>query len=140
MKPSDWGPHLWNSLHIIALGYPETSPSWQQRFNYKSHFTNFGNILPCIKCSINFKRHMDELPIDGYLDSRAKLFEWTVLLHNIVNKESKKKEWTVDEAHASIRSIMHKNDGNGNGTILAWFNVVLVVIVVFLVVYFRRRI
>jgi hypothetical protein len=37
-------------------------------------------------------------PIEGYMDSGKLLFEWTVTLHNVVNRELGKREWTVEEA------------------------------------------
>ena len=36
--------------------------------------------------------------IDNYLESREKLFEWTVIIHNEVNKLLGKEIWSVDKA------------------------------------------
>jgi hypothetical protein len=49
---------------------------------------------------VNYKRHIDaEMPpIEGFMDSGKALFEWTVALHNLVNRELGKREWTVEEA------------------------------------------
>jgi hypothetical protein len=142
MKPKDWGPHLWNALHVVALGYP-TTPTWQQKFDYKTFFTGFGNILPCFKCSINYKRHLVELPIDTFLESRSSLFEWTVRLHNIVNREVGKRELSTDQAYAYIveKMTIDKSDSTQiywKLMLLVTSNVVLVGIIVFLV-YFRRK-
>lgn len=92
MQPSAWGPSLWRSIHYIALGYPdaELANAPMVRAQYREFYTNLWMVIPCLKCSLNYKRHLQELPIDGYLDSSAKLFEWTVLLHNIVNIELSK--------------------------------------------------
>lgn len=97
MMPDTWGKHLWFSIHFIALDYPE-NPSSMVMAEYKSFFENLWKVIPCYKCSVNYKRHLSELPISDYLDSRESLFAWTVELHNIVNKETGKPVMRLDEA------------------------------------------
>ncbi|KAG2422439.1 hypothetical protein HXX76_016009 [Chlamydomonas incerta] len=48
----------------------------------------------------NYRRHLTELPIEPYLASGTRLFEWTVLLHNTVNRELGKPEWTLAQARS----------------------------------------
>lgn len=84
-------------MHVAALGFPDY-PSPETVAAYKQFYENFGNILPCKKCSINYAGHLIELPLEDALSSRDKLFAWTVKLHNIVNKETSKPQWTVDYA------------------------------------------
>jgi len=97
MQPSVWGPHVWRTIHYIALGYPDNADSMA----YKEFFLNLWKVIPCLKCSINYKRHLDELPpIDQYLGSKDDLFKWTVALHNIVNMELGKPQMDVDTARA----------------------------------------
>ena len=98
MDPVKFGPCLWRSIHIIALGYPE-NPSEIDKQTYTNYYRDLWKIIPCLKCSLNYRRHWTELPIYSYLDSRHHLFEWTVLLHNIVNKELGKKQITLEEAY-----------------------------------------
>ena len=97
VSPSQWGKHFWNCIHLVAMGYPD-APLPQEREDYKIFMTTFGKILPCSKCRVNFKRHIDELPIDLFLFGRQQLFDWTVQMHNIVNRELGKREWTYQEA------------------------------------------
>lgn len=81
---------MWQMLHYIAIGYPD-EPDFATRGAYRSFFVNLGAVLPCHVCAENYARHLSELPIDAYLDGGSKrLFEWTVLLHNIVNVENGK--------------------------------------------------
>lgn len=101
MQPEIWGPYLWRSIHYIAIGYPD-KPTSEEVQNYYIFFNNLWKIIPCYKCSINYKRHLDELPIDDFLISKMKLFEWTVSLHNIVNKELGKKQMSFEEAKLYI--------------------------------------
>lgn len=102
ITPTVWGPTTWKAIHFIALGYPE-EPSEEHIKSYGSFFVDaFPRVIPCKKCADNYLRHLQELPIAPYLYSGGKhrLFEWTVELHNIVNKELGKddQEWTVERA------------------------------------------
>lgn len=97
MLPDIWGKHMWFSIHFIAQDYP-LEPTQDDVNSYKHFFENLWKVLPCYKCSVNYKRHLKELPIDQYLESRELLFAWTVELHNIVNAELGKPLMTLDEA------------------------------------------
>ena len=98
MDPVKFGPCLWRSIHIIALGYPE-NPSEIDKQTYTNYYRDLWKIIPCLKCSLNYRRHWTEIPIYSYLDSKNHLFEWTVLLHNIVNQELGKKQISLEEAY-----------------------------------------
>lgn len=96
-SPKIWGKSFWTTLHIAALGYPDI-PTPDDVATYKLFFENFGNILPCKKCMANYRQHLSVLPVAPALKSRAALFAWTVNVHNIVNNETGKAEWTIDYA------------------------------------------
>ena len=92
------GPKLWKNIHNVALlEYPE-NPSDDDKMYYMNYYKDFWKVIPCLKCTVNYRKHFEELPITSYLESRTQLFEWTVLLHNIVNKELGKKEISLSEA------------------------------------------
>lgn len=97
MPPEYWGKHLWFCIHIIALGYP-VHPSEDDKATYKDFYENLWKVIPCYKCSVNYRRHLVELPIDEFLVSNQTLFAWTVALHNIVNKELNKPEMPLTTA------------------------------------------
>ncbi len=87
MDPSQWGPSAWMFIHYVALGYPDKNPSPEDRKNYRDFFINLWKVLPCYSCSEHYQQHLTELPpIDNYLSSNERLFEWTWMLHNKVNK------------------------------------------------------
>ena len=86
MQPQIWGSYLWKSIHFIALGYPD-NPKEDDVRNYHTFYSNLWKVIPCVKCATNYKRHLEELPLDAHLISKKKLFEWTINMHNIVNKE-----------------------------------------------------
>ena len=93
VKPNVWGPCTWRFIHTTALGYSGDDPD-----TYYAFYKDLYKILPCQKCSRNYERHWNEIDIRKYLRSNVELFKWTVLLHNIVNKELGKKEMRFEEA------------------------------------------
>ena len=90
-SPSIWGEATWKFMHLVALGYPE-KPTKKDRQTYKAFFFNLGKVLPCDRCSNNYKDHWRKLNIDRYLNNPDDLFSWTVLVRNEVQKKIKKKK------------------------------------------------
>ena len=97
--PDAWGPHTWRAIHHIALGYPER-PGAVEAAAYRAFFRALGPVLPCGTCAENFQRHLArEVPLtDAALAGRDALFAWTVALHNVVNRETGKRELPLAEA------------------------------------------
>lgn len=91
-----WGPSVWRAMHYIALACPK-DPSPSEMRHYWAFYNALGNVIPCGYCASKYKRHMEELPIDPYLQ-RGELFEWTVEIHNMVNRENGKPAVSADEA------------------------------------------
>lgn len=130
MYPELWGKHLWRSIHYISLGYP-IKPTAENAEQYRQFFSNLWKVIPCEKCALNYKRHLDELPIDVYLKDNAALFEWTVKLHNIVNRELGKNEMSFEDAKkmylAVPRSCKEK-----------WTYALLILVIILLLLYLLR--
>jgi hypothetical protein len=114
-SPDNWGKHFWYVIHLTALAYPDT-PSINEVATYKSFYETYGKILPCKKCRANYKRHLEELPIENALSSRRELFNWTVQLHNIVNQDTGK-GITWDSSYAESFFISGAYDKCQNSTI-----------------------
>jgi ATP-dependent Zn protease len=112
MQPDVWGKYLWVSIHLIALGYP-MNPSSEDKNNYIAFFESLKNVIPCYKCSENYKKNLLELPLtfDNTLKDRLSLFKWTVDLHNIVNKETNKPTISYDQAEKIYtKYLVEKNE------------------------------
>jgi hypothetical protein len=120
-------------MHIAALGYPD-NPSIEQANMYKSFLTNFGNILPCKKCSANYVKHLREMPIDRALENRKSLFSWTVELHNIVNKHTGKPVWNADYAEAFYMSGAFNECRCDRNVMSAWRYLLILMIVINIIV------
>lgn len=108
MDPQAWGSCLWRTIHILAIGYPD-NPSYENTIDYKNFFENLWKVLPCHNCAVNYKRHLKEVPLDNYLVSNNKLFEWTVTLHNVVNAELNKPLMNLNDATKLYRNILKGN-------------------------------
>jgi len=89
-NPELWGNHGWVFLQHVALSYPN-QPDKQTKQNYRDFFYSIQNILPCDTCSINYKNHIQKIPIDHYLKNSNTLFSWIIKIHNEVNKITNKK-------------------------------------------------
>ena len=136
MEPRVWGKYIWTSIHMIALGYPD-KPTQEDKLNYKQFYINLWKVIPCYKCSINYQKHWDELPIDNYLHDNMSLFKWTVDFHNIVNKELGKKEWTFEETLEKFRKIARGEDEkfvsiDTKWDSLLWWSTLLIIIIIFI--------
>jgi len=71
------------------------------------------------------------LTIDSYLTSKMKLFEWTVLIHNIVNKELGKNQISVEDAlnlYKNNNQIYFKNNSYV-------YYIILLIIIIALLIY-----
>lgn len=104
ISPNAWGPLIWNSIHIIALAYPE-KPTYADKKAAKEFYEALQYLLPCPMCRGHLKEHLIRHPITPHLDRRDDLFKWTVMLHNEVNVSLKKPTFTEVEALLYLKRI-----------------------------------
>ena len=98
MDPRVWGPDIWHAVHHIALGYPQT-PTEDEIKQYRAFFLALGPALPCRSCSVNYERHLLDVPIEPTLAAGGRsLFDWTVRVHNQVNRAKGARELTSEQA------------------------------------------
>lgn len=112
MHPDLWGPSVWKALHLIALAYPR-EPDDDDIYAYKRFFYALANVLPCAMCSANYIANLSECKIDPYLKS-GKLFEWTVEMHNIVNRENDKPEIKPKKAYLLLKKSVEAGESSKN--------------------------
>lgn len=89
-----WGPAGWRFLMAIALTYPST-PSENDKQTYGTFFRTCGMCLPCSLCRDHFAKFVSEHPIA--LDSARALISWLLALHNEINRENNKPEWSFEQ-------------------------------------------
>ena len=82
--PEVWGPHGWQFIHYVALGYPE-QPTEKDKVAYKTFFESLQNVLPCQSCATHYRENLRKLPISTHLKDRESIMRWTIDIHNEVN-------------------------------------------------------
>jgi hypothetical protein len=108
---STWGPPGWFFLHCVAAGYPVDPDEYDDirgnarghtRRAYTAFFKNTGYVLPCRFCRESYIAFLSETPIEQYIHSREKLFEWLFIIHNKVNQKIGAKQ------ESSLQSVVDK--------------------------------
>jgi FAD-linked sulfhydryl oxidase len=94
-SPKLWGREGWHFIHYIALNYPPT-PTEKEKNIYLQFFNSLETIIPCPFCGQHFAENMKNNP--PRLENNKELFNWTVEMHNLVNKQNGKKELTPEQA------------------------------------------
>jgi len=147
--PDTWGPHGWKFIHFIALGYPN-NPDEKDKKKYKQFFYLLGDVIPCIICAEHYKKNLEKINIEQYLNSKNNLLQWTILMHNEVNKSNGKKIYSYDEGMRMIidgqgpincskqflnTKINKSNNYNLNNNLILF----LLLVIILLIVYIYKR-
>lgn len=101
-QPKVWGSHAWSLLHCIVMTYP-LRPTPQKQKEMKEFIYSFGKVLPCKLCRKNFHHYIQKNPV--VVDTRAKLRDWVIDLHNSVNQRLGKPVLTHSQALKEIASV-----------------------------------
>jgi len=113
IDPKLWGPCAWDFFYFSALSFPK-NPTEDDKIKYKHFFTTAGQILPCEKCRNNFIKHMNQIPLDNYLDSSYNLFTWITKMQNKVRIKSGQTERSVDENFQYFTSKINTNSSHSS--------------------------
>lgn len=84
ITPKVWGEDAWRFMHVVALGFPG-EPSEKDKREYEDFYESLTNVLPCVHCREGYKDIFADIPIR--LDGTEELFQWTVDVHNAVNRK-----------------------------------------------------
>jgi len=85
ISPDIWGPNAWMFIHLMVLS--EKEPFDQSRLPYYQQFYEvLTHLLPCETCRNHLKENLAALQPVKDIKSKRDLFNWTVDLHNAVNK------------------------------------------------------
>lgn len=98
ISKDQWGRPMWFVIHSFALHMPDTINS-DLKLKYKAFLSSLQFVLPCPVCKQHIKENLGKLEIDSYFNSNKSLFEWTVKLHNVVNKDSNKNVISLRESY-----------------------------------------
>lgn len=104
MPPEVWGPIFWRALHIASLAYTD-KPTPRQKTNMKNFYESMVDVIPCPICRHHYEQNLKELPIDEALNSHMGLITWVWTMHNKINVQLDKREFTFDEFIASMQQL-----------------------------------
>lgn len=90
-----WGKQAWHFFHTIAYNYPD-NPTETDKKDYLDYIDAFQRVLPCPYCAEHFKELLIQLP--PKLDNQSEMFNWSVDIHNEVNKSNSKPVLSYEEA------------------------------------------
>ena len=91
----EWQPLTWHIFHTISLNYNN-----EYKDEYIKFFNTFKTIIPCKECKEHFNRNIGskpEMSIENNINE-DRFFNWTVDLHNLVNKKNHLTQWSYDQA------------------------------------------
>lgn len=101
-----WQPITWIIFHALTKKY---NPIYHDK--YITFFESFKIIIPCKMCRNHYNENINnsENSIENNINSEH-IFNWTIRLHNTVNKMNHKKVWSYDEASRYYDNMKVKND------------------------------
>lgn len=82
---------LWDGIHIIAMTFnPLEMP--ELKYTFKCFYYSMASLLPVPQARENMIQFTKEFPIEDYISSKSKVFQWTYLLHDFINKKTESKK------------------------------------------------
>jgi hypothetical protein len=98
VSPDKWGNPTWKMMHYITYSYPD-NPTPDNKRQVYDFFISLQNLLPCEKCRVNYKIHLQEYPLTAdILQNKRKLINWLIDIHNEVNRSLNKSVITYAQA------------------------------------------
>ena len=137
MDPEIWGHHGWKFLHSMTLSYPD-NPSENDRNNFSQFFNILKDVLPCEKCQLHFANNLQTYPVENHLENKESLFRWLVDIHNRVNVDNGKREYTYDEVTELYEKMYNKGGGNGVFISNKYLMYIFIVLIVCLMIYYIK--
>ena len=93
--PKIWGPHVWATMHAFAL-YVDRTQDLDRLIAFRAFLNDLVALLPCTTCRQDYSAYLAKHEMPGL--SRA--FEWTVDLHNYVNRKTGRPAYSLEAAKA----------------------------------------
>jgi hypothetical protein len=108
MHPKIWGKSMWSLLVAIVLQYPD-SPLFDDIHKMRRFITSVGGILPCANsCRPNFIKHMQDLPLDNFIQSRDSMIRWLHIVYNLTLADQGRKNVSIEYFLIKFDSPLHK--------------------------------
>ena len=141
IDPNIWGPHAWAFLHLIPLSEND-SISTERLKQYDIFYNTLTHLLPCSKCRKHLEKNLSEMPSITTLKNKKDLFNWTVDLHNKINKSNGKKVEDNDKMYKLWTDISQgKKNFNGKYCFTYYLKyMILLILVVLILILFITNI
>jgi len=147
MNPNMWGPHVWATIHTLAL----KADADQEIGPYSDFVDSLLFLLPCGTCRHEYSKWYGAN--HGPLVNEA--FAWSVRLHNFVNSKLGHKTFSLEEARAQWTSdkCSYKCSGpiagpltgarlsgaSRNSSTDKYYLILLVLLIILIVFLYKRR-
>lgn len=82
-------------MHVVALGYPYNASDVVKK-EYAAFYNSLKTILPCVICRDGYVSIIEAHPVEQALGNTEDLFNWTVMVHNMVNDKLGRLPMTPD--------------------------------------------
>lgn len=90
IDPRIFGPSFWGALHLACFGADNPD-------KVRDFIALYPYVLPCPGCRAHFAQVLKDYPVPETND-RMELFDWSVMVHNVVNDSLGAPRVTTDEA------------------------------------------
>jgi hypothetical protein len=112
LDPTKWGPKGWFFIDSVGLAYPD-KPKLEDKQQYMVFFNSLPYILPCTNCGYNMNKHIKSKPLTmNILETKERLIEWIIDLHNSVNQSLNKPTISIKDFYAFYNNKYHLNVKN----------------------------
>lgn len=113
-----WGPAKWTALESEILTLPAKLDE-HEFCMFKVYLALNARYLPCINCARHFEEHIQRMPNDDVMRTRAGLLKWFTDVHNDVNRRKHREELSHEEiirvlgqkANAAAAAVAVVGDG-----------------------------
>lgn len=135
IDPKLWGKYFWGVAHYITISYPN-NPSTEDKLHVKQFFDLLTFLLPCENCRNHYINNLKINPLsDEILNSKYRLIEWLVSLHNEVNGRTGKKLFTVEDA---IKKYTRQDQNDDTTNYTALITIILLVVLICVLIYYTK--
>ena len=90
-----WGPKLWHLMHTVSFNANDHFSIAEKKMLFY-FYKNIGNMIPCVFCRNNYKRHLIEYPIEHHLDNKTTLCNWVINKKLLDYKEAYENHKKID--------------------------------------------
>jgi hypothetical protein len=97
ISPNCWGPYVWAAIHLICFGAPDQIDA-ASKTAYATFFNQLPYVIPCATCAQHLQKNLAADPVEPHLNNKEHMFQWSVRLHNTVNKQLGKPEMSLEHA------------------------------------------